>query len=438
MRNRRIEQQEPRVLVRPKLRLRYVLLTAMVGLLGLTAFPRAKAAWQLHDRATALANYGLCMAGPTGPSAVVGGAEAFAVLLRRRLITQQPHAQPFTECRPAYEQYTGPETGAALLGQAGEFIEYGSSARDSNASHSLMALIPDTSILDQLHERAWPFIRNGYTTLLRPSSHAPEAAHPIAFPVPVLGSGLPHWEGLYRTAWTHQERQYLAVGHGSSLALFQSSSGGQDWTPASLASEGVGEHAGRCAAGNTATSFLFEHRENKIVVVSLMGDEPVSRTSLALQATPRSSSCDATTAVFIAEPEAEAPPFAVLCQHSGRCGRLRLPADSTAHPFDVAQLSGVTVIASVDAGIVRARSSRDRGKTWTPAVVALDAVSSGIALSQARDVRLQVVGERLLLWLPQDDGQQDYPLVVSEDYGASFRGALPASSPPSDTPLARR
>ena len=36
---------------------------------------------------------------------------------------------------------------------------------------------------------------------------------------------------------------------------------------------------------------------------------------------------------------------------------------------------------------------------------------------------MQAVEERLLLWLPQDNDQDVYPLVVSEDYGASFRGA---------------
>ncbi|HET9931793.1 MAG TPA: hypothetical protein VFQ35_13925, partial [Polyangiaceae bacterium] len=143
-----------------------------------------------------------------------------------------------------------------------------------------------------------------------------------------------------------------------------------------------------------------------------------------IKAAPRSSSCDLATAVFIAEPDnEEESELAVLCQHGGRCGRLQVPATWISDGFDVAQVKEVTVLASVAGGVVRVRSSRDHGKTWTPATVALDAESAGIPLADAKQVHLQPVGERLLLWVTGDGAQRSYPLVVSEDFGASFRGA---------------
>lgn len=415
-------------------------MTLALASLWFSAFPRAKAAWRLHDQATALANYGVCMVGPTGPSTVTGDPEEFARLLRRRLLTQEADAQPFAECRVSFEEYVGLGTGAALEATAAAFADYGALTQsdDDVSRYQLVSLIPDVSLLEELSAQAWPFMRNGYSGLLKPSSHTREAAHPTGFPVPVYGSGLPHWEGLYRTAWREGSRLALAIGHGASLALFQSSTGGQDWSKASLASAGVGEHAGRCGSGNAVQSFLFEQDEGKIAVVSLVGDEPISRTTLRVSATPRSSSCDDSTAVFVAEPDAEPAPYVVLCQHAGRCGQLRVPAEFTTRPFDVAQISGVTVIASVNAGVVRVRSSRDRGKTWAPATIAIDAISAGIPLANAREVRMQPVEERLLLWLPQDNDEEVYPLVVSEDYGASFRGADASSVRRGSKPVASR
>jgi hypothetical protein len=128
--------------------------------------------------------------------------------------------------------------------------------------------------------------------------------------------------------------------------------------------------------------------------------------------------------VFIAEPDNEdESPLAVLCQHGGRCGKLQVPAGWLADGFDIAQIKGVTVFASVSNGVVRVRSSRDHGKSWTPATVAIDAVSAGLPMREVEDVHLQTVADRLLLWVTGSSERRTYPLVVSEDLGASFRGA---------------
>lgn len=427
MRNRRFDFELPTPADGPGFRLRYVLLVGLVGLLVASGYPRAKAAWKLHDQASALANYGLCMVGPTGPNVIRDGGGEFASLLRRRLLSAEDNDQPFAACRALYEQYFEAK-GELIESPASAFEEYGSTS--AVASVGIAKLVPDVGRLADLSRHAWPFHRKPYLDLVRPSTHAKEAPHPVEFPVPVLGSGLPSGGALYRTAWSNGGRAWVAVGHGVNLGLFESADGGQGWQRAALSAPGLAEHAGRCAGSDGQQAFTFEQEEGKLTVVSLMGDDPVAKTTLRIKATPRSSSCDLATAVFVAAPDnEEESELAVLCQHGGRCGRLQVPAGWLAPGFDVAQLKEVTVLASIAGGVVRVRSSRDHGKTWTPATVALDAASVGLPVSDAQEVHLQPLGERLLLWVTGEAERRSYPLVVSEDFGASFRGAAPRQAP---------
>lgn len=427
MRNRRFDNEPHLPADGPGIRLRYVVLVALTGLLVASGYPRAKAAWKLHDQASALANYGLCMVGPTGPNVIRDGGDEFRQLLRRRLLSAEATDQPFAACKALYEQYFETK-GDLTQTPASDFEEYGSPGPTSNAS--LSGFVPDVARLADLSTHAWPFHRKPYLDLVRPSTHAKEAPHPVEFPTPVLGGGLNPDGALYRTAWVGPGRAWVAVGHGVNLGLYESADGGQSWQRAALSAPGIAEHAGRCAGNDGQQSFTFEQEDGKLTVISLMGDDPVAKTTLRIKATPRSSSCDLATAVFIAEPDnEEESELAVLCQHGGRCGRLQVPATWISRGFDVAQVKEVTVIASVAGGVVRVRSSRDHGKTWTPATVALDAQSVGLPLADAKDVHLQPLGERLLLWVTGGGSQRSYPLVVSEDFGASFRGAEPRALP---------
>jgi hypothetical protein len=405
----------------PTIRLRYVLLLAVAGALVMMGYPRAKAAWRLHDQASALANYGLCMVGPTGPTVIRERASEFRQLARRRLLSSEEQDQPFALCKPLYEQYFQRD-GETLKRTAAQFTEYASVATVDGAD--LGQLVPELEPLARLSDAAWPFHRKPFLELVKPSTHAKEAPHPVEFPVPVVGSGLSGAKELYRTAWAEGGRAWIAMGHGVNLALFESNDGGQHWQRTSLSTPGVAEHGGRCAGNDAQQSFTFEQQDGKLTVVSMMGDDPVAKTTLRLKATPRSSSCDGSVAVFVAEPEnEEESPLAVLCQHGARCGKLQVPAGWLGTGFDVAQIKGVTIFASVNQGVVRVRSSRDHGRSWTPATVAIDAVSAGLAPSEVTEVHLQPVAERLLLWVTGETQRRSYPLVVSEDLGASFRGA---------------
>jgi hypothetical protein len=352
-------------------------------------------------------------------------AQEFKALLRRRLLSAEDVEQPFVNCRSLYEQLF--ETpGNPLLSAAGDFQVY--SGLNGTTAPALEQLVPRVEELHALGEAAWPFTRKPTLEMIRPSAHAKEAPHPVEFPQPVAGLGLPSGDALYRTAWQHGGTVHLALGQGAQLAVLESIDGGQVWTKGSLAAPGLGEHAGRCAATDSRQSFLFEHDDGKIAVVSLAGDDPVGRTVLRIRAKPHQSSCDNNTALFIAEPADNEAPYIVLCQHAGRCGKLQVPATWTSGSFDIAQLDGVAIVATLTTGVVRVRSSRDRGKTWTPATIAMDVAGTG----SSAEVHLQPIGSNLLLWVSDEGKRKAYPLAVSSDFGASFRGAdaVPARQEP--------
>ncbi len=187
----------------PIVRIRHLLLLGLVGMLAWGLYPRAKAAWQLHDQATDFANYGLCMVGPIGPSKLRDEPAEFYALVRQRLLVASATSRPFSECAPLAENLGGEALGELHELAADQFVEY---AGPGQPIASLEQLRVSVQILADLAERAWPFERGGYAKLIKPSSHAKEAAHPVPFERPTVGSGLPGWRAAYHTIWQHQGR----------------------------------------------------------------------------------------------------------------------------------------------------------------------------------------------------------------------------------------
>lgn len=429
MRNRRLEakvgrlQPAPRT-VNPPIRLRYVLVSAVVVALGYALVPRAKAAWELHDQATALADYGVCMAGPTGPSALLQDWQQFRVLVRRRLLMASEEHAPFAKCANLARRLSGSaEVEQAHLGVARDFQEYGVPETGPDEPGELVTLEQlevSSAPLAALYERAWPFERNGFDGLVRPSNHAEEAPHPPEFPRPALGQGLPDYRTLYRTAWHEAGRWLMATGHSTNLAVHESSDGGIQFRPASLNQPQFGTHAGRCTEMGAERSFTFMLNRDSVVVASLVGDEVVTERSVEGVSQVLSTSCDSDIALLaVREKEASR---VVVCRHRGGCGLLRTQPEWLQGEFDVAQVAGVSVLASAYAGVVRVRSSRDLGKTWTPSTVAFDWESHPAVGEVVVPTRLFVLGSRLLLAGPTSD-EADYPLLFSDDYGTSWSGA---------------
>jgi hypothetical protein len=96
-------------------------------------------------------------------------------------------------------------------------------------------------------------------------------------------------------------------------------------------------------------------------------------------------------------------------------------------PLDLARVAGTTIIATTHHGLVRTASSRDNGQTWAPFVVAFDAAAQASPRAQVQGVdiqepgRLLVLGKRVLLYGGAPRPEMIYPVLASDDFGASWR-----------------
>ena len=207
---RPVEVQPAEVSSAPRLRLRFLLLAGVAYGIYSLAFPRLSAAWKLHSQATALADYGACMAGPTGPGLLRDHQLGpFERLLRRRLIAVPPTDHPFERCAPLARTLTGSaEVEGAHRAAAGSFAEYGASDRPER---SLATLAVSSGGLAELARAAWPFAR-GYALLVKPSLGAKEAPHPVAPPAAAAGRGLPSGRPLYRATRVERHERLSRIG----------------------------------------------------------------------------------------------------------------------------------------------------------------------------------------------------------------------------------
>ena len=389
--------------------------------------PRAQAAWELHDNATWLADYALCMVGPMGPDLVRDNDPALMDLMRRRLLTSEAHAQPFARCGELARKLSSGRENPALAAEAASFAEFAQPLAET--PHSLEQLAIDRSLLQRNYAAAWPFERRGFMHLIRASSHAKEAAHPVEFPQAGISNGLPGGLSRYRTSWSVLGKDLISVGNGAGFLLFESRNGGFSWARTHLNQPGVEQHAGRCMAADAAHSFLFTPDPEGTQVQSMTGDRVVHAARLHSSATIVSSSCDATAAVLRVELGAE--DAVVVCEHGVGCAALPLD-ESWLSNFDVARIEGVTVLASHHEGVVRTRSSRDNGSSWTPATIAFDRLSQRTTPEIAAPTRLLTLGSRLFLF-GAGTGRESYPVLVSNDYGASWQAPTQATPSPRAT-----
>lgn len=419
---------------RPPVRLRSLLALAVVVAAGVWVQPRAHAAWRLHHLANSYADYAACMAGPTGPALLRDNPVGFARLIERRLVGAGPEETPFKACAGLAERGGADHaTRRAHERPAEEFVEYGGVAADrlDPSGHSLAHLAVSTDTLAELAARAWPFVRSGYTRLVKPSSHAKEAIHPVAAPDPGIGSGLPARRLGHRAAAARSGAWVAAFGSGANLSAYRSTDQGVTWQPARPGE--ATEFADGCPVDDQGRSFSFsaDGVTGHTVVMSLGPDSAPYAADLADEKQRIvAATCDSRALVVALVPEgveAEEPRRGDLrlCPYRKPCVPMRLPdwgERGLAFPFDVARLDGTTVVAATAHGITRVSSTRDDGRTWTPPAAAFDRESGAReGLEMPAPWRLLAVGGRLLLYGGGRKSDDAYWLLISEDHGASFR-----------------
>lgn len=412
------------IVAKAPFRLRHLLALGLAGLLVSWVWPRGQAAWQLHNMAVAYADYALCMVGPTGPEVLQAEPEQFLELARRRVITAMPEERPFSSCQKFTERLPLPHAAYRVHGaQAADFVEYHNAPAPSGTA-SLAQLELSLSSLDALSTRAWPFVRNGASKLMKPSSHAKEAAHVAAPPSPGWGSGLPATRALYRSTASFGDTVVLAHGSGANAHVLISKNRGIDFRPGGrqLASE----LQDRCVVDDEGRAFTISRLDDgrRIVLSQGPGAPPQLAALGSDEEEVAAISCDESALVAaLVQPKDKSgyrPIRLRLCHFRRPCKDLSHPSLGDArlyYPADVARIGGDTVVARTSGGVTRVASSRDDGRTWTPWIVAFDTQSSQVFA--APPFRLLVVGDDLLLYSGAAGGQK-YPLLVSRDHGASF------------------
>jgi len=411
----------PRIVPAPPLKLRFVLILALVALGLWSGYPRMQSAFRLHDATVATADYGLCMVGPTGPTLIRDRDSDFQHLVRRRLIASGPTDRPFHRCAKLALSVTGSVDAERLHNlTAAEFREY------SGRGVALAELGVSAAPLAQTFANAWPFARGGYTQLMKPSLGAVEAAHVPPPPRPALGRGLPAKSGIYRNVWREGNGFGLALGAGSDTALFVTADRGVTFRPLARRGDVFEQHAERCASLDGRRVYRLTPREDgsvQQVLFSLEGNEPQTSDLSSINERLLGSGCDERSLVVLTADRERL--HLRLCPFGGRCGELPLPPSILAAPpsgVDVAKLKGTVVLSSAQDGVVRVVSSRDEGRTFTPPVVAFDAAEyPELGLARRAPSRLVSLGDRLLLFSGAVKGSDVYPILASDDQGVSFR-----------------
>jgi len=422
--DRPVPVRAPEVAPKPPIRLRFLLVAALAYGAYALAYPRLSAAWKLHGQASALADYGACMAGPTGPGLLRDHETSqFEQLLRRRLVAALPGEAPFERCASLARTLTGSAAvEAAHRTTAGSFSEHGS--RDK-PERTLRALGVSSGGLAELARDAWPFAR-GYALLVKPSLGAKEAPHPVSPPVPAAGRGLPAGRPLYRATRVDPTSILLAAGTGANSEALRSTDGGATFRTVSSAR--VRDFAGRCPAGANGRAFVLGGSDDGGSTVSSLEDGMEQRTTPLGRASEEVTALACDEQGLVAALRMDGGRNIVLrqCPFGGACAALPGPSvagtdGSIGYPVDVARVQGTTILALAMGKVVRVASSRDAGTSWTPFSVAYDAGEAPLASSKL-PTELLVVGRRVLLHGAPSRAGETYPLLYSDDQGASWHG----------------
>jgi hypothetical protein len=256
------------------------------------------------------------------------------------------------------------------------FVEWGSEADGRAPAYALSDLGIGTHRLAELSERAWPFVRDGYMGLVKPSSYAAEAPHPLEPPRPAIGRGAVPHRSLSRCAGPDGGAEFsLDISSDRKWKIVRSSS-----------------------APGVSSEVRFAPIEARVFAVS----------------------CDAEKVVIGTGREGSREVELVTCSRGGGCERTPLPlltpdGPRARFPLDVARVEGTTVLAMTMNRIVRIASTRNEGASWTPITMAFDPAETRTEVEAA--ARLIVSGRRLLV---VGENGASYWALASEDAGASW------------------
>jgi hypothetical protein len=219
----------------------------------------------------------------------------------------------------------------------------------------------------------------------------------------------------------------LVQGRDVNLSALRSADGGKTWQRADGDSALVRSLAGRCSAGTDAASFRLNAEDGQLRLES-WSEGALEGSALVgvSDATVIALACDRDAAVLAFMDEQRHRVGLRLCPRQRPCRSPERPSPLTATPgpgatFALARVRGATVLALSREGVVRVASSRDDGQSWTPWTVAYDRAERGAqGATEAPPTHLLALGGRVLLYGTALGSAGDYPLLASDDLGASW------------------
>ena len=407
---------------RPPIRIRSLLALGLLAWGLCSLVPRALAGYRVHTLASSVADYAVCMAGPTGPALIRDNPAEFSRLVHRRIVAAGSGERPFEKCAKHALAITGSSDVARKHElSAASFTDYGLTGIEGIAGLA----VTSEPLVNAAHS-AWPFVR-GYTALVKPSLGAFEAIHPVALPRPGVGRGIPAWRGVYRSVKRTPDALWLAFGKGAHLSLHKSTDNGLSWRPASLPSSS--DFAERCLTGDGRAYEVLTSADHDVLELNSIDQDG---TAHAMQLAPATSTVyalagDERGAVVLVRAQGSKSTEIYACPFAGRCTPMPGPRPDALpglydQSLDIARVHGTTVLAVTNRDIVRITSSRDEGRSWSPFYVAFDGAEHPEVRAEVRTPsRLLTVDNRVFLYGGGNRSAQSYSVLISDDHGASFR-----------------
>jgi hypothetical protein len=399
------------------------LLAGLIVLAGWWWIPRARLAWRLHDASTQAADYGLCMAGPTGAVLLRDEPSKFWQLVRRRIVASAGEECPLVACSELARELTGSDQVARLHRSAArDYADWGAVAGKLEL-RQLAAALPH---LSEMAQGSWPFVRGGAALLMKPSLGAKEAIHPIGTTRPGNVGGLTLGNSIYKARRVTERGWYVVTSNGQDAKAYRSRDRGHSWSQTSPWQTALQGTANRCAHESGEFAFAVEAMpaEGSLAVKYFKqelktGQSKIPRPMRAL----RAFTCDETAALLLlGAPSSHWELW--LCVATQACRVLPTPAQLEGlalQGVDIARQKGANIVAVTQGALVRVLSSRDEGRSYTPFTVAVDTSELEFPVRPvSHPAQLLAIANTLFLIQEPVSGSGPSLALSSVDQGASW------------------
>lgn len=407
-------------------RLRTALGVLLLGGLAAWLVPSLRAAARLYGVVAKVADFGLCMAGPTGANALRGDGSRFRYLVRMRLVAAESAERPFARCAKLAVAISGrPDAALGFERAASEFLEWGAGGQHQSVN-GLLRVLPD---LERLHADAWPIARKPLDELIRASRGAYEGDHPPELPAPTPQQGLPAPDGtVLRSTVVNAKGYFVVLSTEREAWAFRSRDKGRTFSPTSVWQDALDGYAHHCVSNNVeGTRFglaPLRRGSTPALVVGTLAQPDSERLEFG---TPSDGvlriACDESGAVVLTRRKEDDSPHVFSCSLGSSCQEIALTPlfQQRNAALDVARLGRTIFLAWSKDGLVRVATARGEKPTLGGIELVFDSHSSS-APSTATTIVPQLFGfgRQLMLSISTPDNRSRWGLV-SDGTGTGFR-----------------